>query len=402
MRMERLLRSSAGLTLAMIVLAGCNETTPRAPTPLPRVAVVEVAPERLEVVEDLPGRVVAVRVAEIRPQVGGIVQRRLFEQGADIRAGDPLFQINPAPFEADVGMAAAALRRAEVVAARAGQQVRRLGPLHRADAISDQALDDAVAQRDQAVAEAAQARATLDRRRLDLAFTTVEAPIAGRIDQALVSEGALVSPTDATPMARIQQVDQVYVDLRQPARSLEALREALRRRTGPDGRSVEGQSTDGQSTNGPSTDGEGRGLPVRILRRDGTPYGSIGHILFSGITVDAGTGDMLLRVLVDNPSRELLPGMFVRARVPRAGYDDALMIPQQAVTRAGGVPQVWTVAGDATVRPVPVTLGELVDHRYRVATGLEAGQRVVVEGVDRLAEGIGVEPQMWRPGADAG
>nr|WP_296717542.1 efflux RND transporter periplasmic adaptor subunit [Tistrella sp.] len=386
--MERLLRSSAGLTLAMIVLAGCNETTPRAPTPLPRVAVVEVAPERLEVVEDLPGRVVALRVAEIRPQVSGIVQRRLFEQGADIRAGDPLFQINPAPFEADVGMAAAALRRAEVVAARAGQQVRRLEPLHRADAISDQALDDAVAQRDQAVAEVAQARATLDRRRLDLAFTTVEAPIAGRIDQALVSEGALVSPTDATPMARVQQVDQVYVDLRQPARSLEALREALRRRTGPDGQ--------------PSTDGEGRGLPVRILRRDGTPYGSIGHILFSGITVDAGTGDMLLRVLVDNPSRELLPGMFVRARVPRAGYDDALMIPQQAVTRAGGVPQVWIVAADATVRPVPVTLGELVDHRYRVATGLEAGQRVVVEGVDRLAEGIGVEPQMWRPGADAG
>ncbi|XEU71967.1 efflux RND transporter periplasmic adaptor subunit [Tistrella mobilis] len=390
--MERLLRSSAGLTLAMIVLAGCNETTPRAPTPLPRVAVVEVAPERLEVVEDLPGRVVALRVAEIRPQVSGIVQRRLFEQGADIRAGDPLFQINPAPFEADVGMAAAALRRAEVVAARARQQVRRLEPLHRADAISDQALDDAVAQRDQAVAEVAQARATLDRRRLDLAFTTVEAPIAGRIDQALVSEGALVSPTDATPMARIQQVDQVYVDLRQPARSQEALREALRRRTGPDG----------QSTNGPSTDGEGRDLPVRILRSDGTPYGSIGHILFSGITVDAGTGDMLLRVLVDNPSRELLPGMFVRARVPRAGYDDALMIPQQAVTRAGGVPQVWIVAADATVRPVPVTLGELVDHRYRVATGLEAGQRVVVEGVDRLAEGIGVEPQMWRPGADAG
>ncbi|WP_372095514.1 efflux RND transporter periplasmic adaptor subunit [Tistrella mobilis] len=392
MRMERLLRSSAGLTLAMIVLAGCNETTPRAPTPLPRVAVVEVAPERLEVVEDLPGRVVALRVAEIRPQVSGIVQRRLFEQGADIRAGDPLFQINPAPFEADVGMAAAALRRAEVVATRARQQVRRLEPLHRADAISDQALDDAVAQRDQAVAEVAQARATLDRRRLDLAFTTVEAPIAGRIDQALVSEGALVSPTDATPMARIQQVDQVYVDLRQPARSQEALREALRRRTGPDG----------QSTNGPSTDGEGRDLPVRILRSDGTPYGSIGHILFSGITVDAGTGDMLLRVLVDNPSRELLPGMFVRARVPRAGYDDALMIPQQAVTRAGGVPQVWIVAADATVRPVPVTLGELVDHRYRVATGLEAGQRVVVEGVDRLAEGIGVEPQMWRPGADAG
>lgn len=391
MRMERLLRGSAGLTLAMIVLAGCNETTPRAPTPLPRVAVVEVAPERLEVVEDLPGRVVAVRVAEIRPQISGIVQRRLFEQGADIRAGAPLFQINPAPFQADVGMAAAALRRAEVAAARAGQQVRRLEPLHRADAISDQVLDDAVAQRDQAVAEVAEARATLDRRRLDLAFTTVEAPIAGRIDQALVSEGALVSPTDATPMARIQQVDQVYVDLRQPARSLEALREALRREIGPDGQST-----------GRQQDAERRGLPVTILRSDGTAYGVTGHILFSGITVDAGTGDLLLRVLVDNPSRELLPGMFVRARVPRAGYDDALMIPQQAVTRAGGVPQVWTVAADATVRPVPVTLGELVDHRYRVATGLEAGQRVVVEGVDRLAEGISVEPQMWRPGADAG
>ncbi|MTJ80025.1 MAG: efflux RND transporter periplasmic adaptor subunit [Telmatospirillum sp.] len=375
MRTGRLFRGSALLAAVVIALTGCDDGPPQSPPPPAPVAVMTLVPARVELTEDLPGRVAAVRVAEIRPQVSGIVQQRLFEQGTEIRAGDPLFQINPAPFKADAEMAAAALQRAGAALARAQVQTRRLEPLMQAEAISRQTYDDAVTQRDQAAADVAQARATLARRQLDLKFATVDAPISGRIDQALVTEGALVSPTDAGPMARIQQVDQVYVDVRQPATSLEALRQALALR-----------QADRHS-----------GLPVTVLRSDGTPYDAEGRILFSGITVDAGTGDVLLRVLVDNAQRALLPGMFVRARVHRASYAGSLMVPQQAVVRVGGKPLVWVVGDGDVVRAQPVDLGELIERRYRIRAGLEAGQRVVVGGAERLSEGAIVAPHDWKP-----
>jgi len=368
-------RTGGVLALAALVLAGCGESAPEAAIPPIPVAVMTLAPSRAELSEDLPGRVAAVRVAEIRPQVSGIVQRRLFEQGAEIRAGAPLFQINPAPFKADADMAAAALQRAEAALARARIQTQRLEPLVKADAISRQTYDDAVSQRDQAAADVAQARATLARRKLDLKFATVDAPISGRIDQAMITEGALVSPTDSNPMARIQQVDQVYVDVRQPASSLETVREALA---------------------SPQAD-RATGLPVTVLRSNGTPYNVHGRILFSGINVDSGTGDVLLRVLVDNPARDLLPGMFVRARVPRASYDAALMVPQQAVIRQGDKAKVWVVGEGDLAWSVPVDLGELIDRRYRIRDGLVAGQRVVVEGADRLFDGTAIAPQTWQP-----
>jgi multidrug efflux system membrane fusion protein len=374
MRTERLFRDSALLATVVIALVGCGDGAPEPPPPPPAtVAVLTLVPDRVELTEELPGRVAAVRVAEIRPQVSGIVHQRLFEQGAEIQAGAPLFQINPAPFKADVEMAAAALQRAEAALARAQVQTRRLEPLVQDEAISRQTYDDAVSLRDQALADVAQARATLARRQLDLKFATVDAPISGRIDQALVTEGALVSPTDASPMARIQQVDQVYVDVRQPAASLDAVRQALA-----------SQQADRKS-----------GLPVTVLRRDGTAYDTGGRVLFSGISVDAGTGDVLLRVLVDNARRDLLPGMFVRARVPRASYADALMVPQQAIVRVGGMPQVWVVGEGDVVHTQPVELGELIERRYRIRAGLEAGQRVVVEGAERLSEGAIVAPRDW-------
>ncbi|WP_256574617.1 efflux RND transporter periplasmic adaptor subunit [Pseudomonas sp. PA15(2017)] len=233
-----------------------------------------LTPQTLNVSEDLPGRVAALRTAEIRPQVSGIVQLRLFEQGADVEDGAALFQIDAAPFKAEVQTAAAALKRAQAVLARARVQAERLQPLVSAEAVSQQVYDDAASQREQAAAEVAQAEAVLARKRLDLRFATVSAPIAGRVDQAQVSEGALVSTTDTTPMATVQQIDQVYVDVRESATSLERWRHAL------------------GSQLAPGADG----VPVQVLDSSGKAYGLSGKILFSGISVDASTGNVLLRV----------------------------------------------------------------------------------------------------------
>jgi multidrug efflux system membrane fusion protein len=366
-----------GALLAVITafgLAGCDASPQEQEAPaLPQVSVLTLTGRELVISEDLPARVAALRSADIRAQISGIVQRRLFEQGAEISAGTVLFQINPAPFKADVDSAAAALQRAEAVLARARIQIDRLKPLLRTDAISRQTYDDAISQRDQAAADVAQARATLARHQLNLQFASVEAPIAGRIDQALVSEGALVSPTDTTPMARIQQIDQVYVDVRQPASVLESLRQQAGS-TAPE-------------------------LAVEILGSNGTPLGMQGHILFSGIEVDAGTGDVLLRVLVDNPERRLLPGLYVQARIPRARYANALTVPQQAVVRTSGQTSVWVVDGQGQAQLVPVNTAELVNNQYRIASGLSAGQQVVIEGIDRLTPGVQVTASPWQPPA---
>ncbi|HDO1383884.1 TPA: efflux RND transporter periplasmic adaptor subunit [Aeromonas veronii] len=366
----------AGALLAVIAafgLAGCDVAPQEQEAPaLPQVSVLTLTGRELVISEDLPARVAALRSADIRAQISGIVQRRLFEQGAEISAGTVLFQINPAPFKADVD-SAAALQRAEAVLARARIQIDRLQPLLRTDAISRQTYDDAISQRDQAAADVAQARATLARHQLNLQFASVDAPIAGRIDQALVSEGALVSPTDTTPMARIQQIDQVYIDVRQPASVLESLRQQAGS-TAPE-------------------------LTVEILGSNGTPLGMQGRILFSGIEVDAGTGDVLLRVLVDNPERRLLPGLYVQARIPRARYANALTVPQQAVVRTSGQTSVWVVDGQGQAQLVPVNTAELVNSQYRIASGLRAGQQVVIEGIDRLTPGVQVIASPWQPPA---
>ncbi|MFQ1780482.1 efflux RND transporter periplasmic adaptor subunit [Aeromonas veronii] len=367
----------AGALLAVLAafgLAGCDVAPQEQEAPaLSQVSVLTLTGRELVISEELPARVAALRSADIRAQISGIVQRRLFEQGAEISAGTVLFQINPAPFKADVDSAAAALQRAEAVLARARIQIDRLKPLLRTDAISRQTYDDAISQRDQAAADVAQARATLARHQLNLQFASVDAPIAGRIDQALVSEGALVSPTDATPMARIQQIDQVYVDVRQPASVLESLRQQAGS-TAPE-------------------------LAVEILGSNGKPLGMQGHILFSGIEVDAGTGDVLLRVLVDNPERRLLPGLYVQGRIPRARYANALTVPQQAVVRTSGQSSVWVVDGQGQTQLVPVNTAELVNSQYRIASGLRAGQQVVIEGIDRLTPGGQVIASPWQPPA---
>ena len=362
------------LAAIVFILAACHpsQSAQDVLIPLPLVSTLTLTPEPLTVRDILPGRVAPVRVAEIRAQVGGIVQKKLFEQGTEVLAGQPLYQINPAPFLAEVDTAAAILRRAEVALTHSQAEMARLSSLLNSNSIGRQLYDNEVFNREQATAEVAQARATLVRRQLDLKFTTVEAPISGRIDQTLVSEGALVNSTDVSPMARIQQIDQVYLDLRRPASSLESLQNAL------------------------ATPKSENGLPVSVLRSNGEPYDIKGHILFSGISVDSGTGDVLLRVLLNNHNHQLLPGMFVQARVERNYYDKALTLPQQAVIRVEGKPHVWLVDEDSQVRLVPVELGELVDRHYRLKTGAKAGQTIVIEGMDRLTDGAEVRLQKWK------
>lgn len=358
---------------AVLLVSGCNKSAEvQAPEP-PQVSVMTLIESKVDLTEDLPGRVSAVRTAEIRAQVSGIVQRRLFEQGAEVKAGQPLFQINAAPFKADAARAAAALQRVEAMRNQARVKEERLRPLVGAEAVSRQLYDDAVSKRRQAAAEVAEARAALARKQLDIKFAAVDAPISGRIGEALRTEGALVGPADTHPMARIQKIDQVYVDVRQPASMLESLRDEMM----------------SKSTT------ENQGLSVGILRSNGQPYPVHGRILFSGVNVDAGTGEVLLRIAVDNRQRHLLPGMFVRARVPRVSYSDALMVPQQAVVRAGEGTQVWIVDDANKARATNVQLGELIDRQYRIIAGLHAGQKLVIEGMERLSEGGNVSARSW-------
>lgn len=371
--MHRVLRTSLTVTsaVAALSLASCSAKAPAAPAAgPPEVKVATVAAGDVQLTDTLPGRVVAFRVAEIRPQVSGIVQRRLFTEGALVRAGQPLYQINAAPFRAEAASASASLRRAEASRDLARVQRDRLRPLVEADAVSRQTFDDAEALLAQAEADVGVARANLARRNLDVGFATVTAPIGGRIGASSVTEGALVSATGGEPLASINQIGQVYVDVSQPAARMAALREL-------------GQ---GSTT-------------VELLDDAGQPLGLSGRLLFSDVVVDPATGDMRARVQVQNAGDRLLPGMFVRVRLPRGPQQSLLRVPQQAISRTGGKPQVLVVMADGKVQSRDVQLGDVVDNHYVVLGGVKAGERVVVEGQDRARPGAAVRPTPWRAAA---
>lgn len=363
------IRFSFLLLATCVALAGCKDTETDEPSvPPPHVAVAVVQPQTITIRATLPGRVNALRTAEIRPQVSGIVQHRLFEQGAEIKQGMPLFQINPAPFVSEVENAQAALLRAQAVWDKEQKQLARLRPLIESQVVSRQSYDDAVSSEKQAAADVAQARATLARKKLDLSFATVDAPISGRIDQTLVTEGAYVTASDTNPLARIYQTDPIYVDVRQPAEDYHALRQ---------------QFSAQNETNA--------SLPVTILRPDGAAYAQPGKILFSGISVDTGTGEVMVRVEVSNPHRELLPGMFVRVQMPRQHYDYALMVPQQAIVRQNDKPSLWVIDEQQRAQHRDVEIAEIANGQYRISRGVNAGDHIVVQGMDKLGEGMKVE-----------
>lgn len=356
------------LVTLIAALTGCDEKAmTETEAPAPQVAIKVIQPQVLSVSETLPGRVNALHTAEIRPQVSGIIQRRLFEQGAEIKKGTPLFQINAAPFEAEVASAQASLLSARAANDKAQQQAARLRSLIKTGAVSRQSFDEAIANARQAAADVAQASAVLRRRELDLSFATVEAPISGRIDQALVSEGAYVTASDSTPLARIYQTDPIYVDVHQPAEVYHQLRQ---------------QAVSQQDS--------AAGVPVKILLPGGAVYQQPGRILFSGMSVDTATGEVMVRIQVSNPNRELLPGMFVRVEIPRQHYEDALMVPQQAVSHQEGRAVLWVVDDRQQARQISVRVGELTHGAYRIADGLPAGSRVVVQGMDKISNGTKV------------
>ncbi len=362
--------------LAALSLAGCEQgqsggAAAQTETPPALVTVLSVKPETVVLVDELPGRVAAFRTAEIRSQVGGIIEERLFEQGSEVRAGQVLFKINSDVFKADVGSASAALRRVEAGLVRSQGKFDRAKQLVTSNAISREAYDDTVADLAQAKASVAEAQATLQRKQLDLAFATVRAPISGRTGPALASEGALASVSSTSALATIQQIDKVYVDVRQPASRIDAIREV-----------AQSEQLDDASE-----------MPVTILAADGRAYPVTGRVLFSDISVDPGTANVTVRIEVKNPDRLLLPGMYVRARMPRGVRHNTLLVPQEAVVRDfGGAPQLIVVDDRKRAARRVVGLGEIVNRRYIVTSGLQAGEGVVLQGHERVQNDAVVEP----------
>lgn len=335
-----------------------------------RVGVVTVQPQAVTVYDELPGRVSALRTAEIRPQVSGIIQKKLFQEGSFVEADAPLFQIDPSPFAADVDAASAALARAKAEFVNAKIKFERAQLLSAQKITSDEAFNNATATLAQAKASVAEASANLARRNVELANATIRSPISGIIGQSFMTEGGLASPSGSTPLAVIQQIDQVYVDVRQSSISLESLRETA---SGADL-------------------GDPEKLPVKIKTITDKPYAYDGTIVFSDISVDSTTGSLGIRVMVPNPENQLLPGMFVRALVPREVYSKALLVPQEAVMRdLTGKPQLVIVTEGGTGERRQVELGPLINRNYLVKRGLAAGETVVVQGQDRVQSGQRLE-----------
>ena len=359
--------------LTLLSACGDKDAAPAAAAgarPPPEVGVIVTKFQPVALQTELPGRVEPVRVAQVRARVNGVVLKREFTEGSEVKAGQVLFRIDPAPYQAALNSARAALGKAQANLTQASTQAERYKPLVEANAVSKQEYVNVVAAQKQAEADVAAARASLQVAQINSGYANVAAPIAGRIGRALVTEGALVSATEATQLAVIQQTSTVYVNFTQSATELQRLRKTAGGKVGANG-----------------------AVPVTVMLDDGSELPQKGKLLFSDVTVDPTSGQVTLRALVPNPDNSLLPGQYVRVRLSQAELPAGILLPQQAVTRGTQGDTVIVVGADGKPAPRPVKIGSQQNGNWIVLDGLKEGEQVVVDGFQKMmVPGAPVKP----------
>lgn len=361
------------LSALALALTACDKS-PVAQTqaPLAKVRTEVVATAPLSINNELSGRVVAPRVAQVSARVAGVVLQRVYSEGAEVKQGDVLFLIDPAPFKADLDSAQAALSKSRAIAQQSKLQEQRYAELIGINAISRQDYDNAQAQAQQSNADVAANQAAVQRAQLNLGYATVTAPISGRIGRALVTEGALVGQGEVTPMARIQQLNPIHVDLTQSTRDVDNLRAAFR--------AGELQQIGNHQAK------------ATLIRDNGSLYPLPGKLLFTDVSVDPSTGQIILRSEFPNPDYDLLPGSFVRVRLEQAVNKEAITVPQRAILRdSAGLAQVLLLDAENKVKQQPVQLGGVQNDRWIVTEGLKPGDQIVIEGLQHARPGEQVQ-----------
>lgn len=375
--------TSLGATFfVLFAVAGCGKSdAPAAAPPPTEVSVVTIKSAALGVTNELPGRLESTRIAEIRARVPGVVLKRTFREGSDVKAGATLFLIDPAQFEASYNSADAAVARAEATLLQAEMKAKRYKPLVETNAISKQEFDDVTATQKTAAADLAAAKAARATAKLSLGYATVTSPISGRIGRAQVTEGALVGQNEATPLATVQQIDPIFVNMTQSSTEILQLQRAL---------------ADGQLKSA----GKGA-VKVTLVTDDGHEYAHAGKLLFSDLTVDESSGSITLRAEFPNPDRQLLPGMYVRARVEQAINEKAITVPQQAITRTPDGAAVMIVNAENKVVARSVKTGSASGNSWVINDGLKEGDQVIVEGLQKVQPGAVVKAVQWQKAAPA-
>ena len=370
---DRAKRIAAGGILAgILILGGCGQQAKSSQTITPEVAVMVVKPERVAITTELTGRTSAYLVAEVRPQVGGIIQKRLFTEGGDVKAGSVLYQIDPAIYQAAYASAKAALARAEANITTTRLRAERYKELVAIKAVSQQDYDDITAALKQSEADIETGKSAVETARINLAYTRVKAPISGRIGKSSVTAGALVTASQGSALATIQQLDPVYVDVTQSSTNLLRLQQSMA--SGKIKRNGAGQAK------------------VKLLLEDDTKYPWGGTLQFRDVTVDPTTGSVILRVVFPNPKGVLLPGMFVRAELEEGVNEKALLVPQQAVSRdPKGNPLILTVDAEGKVQQRMITVDRAIGDKWIVSSGLAPGDRLIVEGIQKVKPGASVK-----------
>ncbi|NQW81336.1 MAG: efflux RND transporter periplasmic adaptor subunit [Polaromonas sp.] len=375
-----------GGLLSAFLLAGCGQGSKGADAgakpPLAQVGVVTVALSDIGLTTELPGRLEASRVAQVRARATGILQKRLFREGSDVKAGEALFTIDSAPYAAAYASAQASLARAQANLEQATSLAQRYQPLVKANAVSKQEFANAEAAQKQAEADVAVGKAAVQTAKITLDYAAVTAPISGRIGRALVTEGALVGQGEFTQLAVIQQINPMYINFTQPAAEVMKLRKAL------EAGQLKRASGD-------------EAVRVRLVLEDGSVYAQSGRLLFSDLSVDQATGQITLRAEVPNAKGLLLPGLYVRVRLEQAQAANAMLLPQQAVTRSDQGDTVMVVAADGMVAQRKVKVGVSQGSQWVILEGLQAGEQVMVDGFQKLRGPAPVKPVPWTGNADS-